>query len=90
MIKVTGNKAVGRSSWFHVGNDNPQRSNTIGGFGHYEDDLVKVNGQWFFTKRKIYNEGSARWQYKGGRQPRLVVRSVHGTGRSRRGKKREE
>jgi hypothetical protein len=69
VIKVTGNKAIGRSSWFHVGNDNPQRSNTIGGFGHYEDDLVKVNGQWFFTKRKIYNEGSARWQYKGGVNP---------------------
>ena len=69
VIKVTGNKAVSRSSWFHVGNDNPQRSNTIGGFGHYEDDLVKVNGQWFFTKRKIYNEGSAKWQYKGTGNP---------------------
>jgi len=60
---------VGRSEWFHIGNDNPQRANTIGGFGHYEDELVKVNGQWFFTKRKIYNEGSARWQYKGGVNP---------------------
>lgn len=65
VIKVTGDKAVSRSAWFHVGNDNPQRSNTIGGFGHFEDDLVKVNGQWFFSKRKIYNEDSARWQYKG-------------------------
>jgi hypothetical protein len=37
----------------------------IGGFGHYEDELVKVNGQWFFTKRKIYNEGSAEWAYTG-------------------------
>jgi len=52
-----------------VGNEDPQRANTIGGFGHYEDELVKVNGQWFFTKRKIYNEGSARWQYKGGVNP---------------------
>lgn len=69
VLKINGNKAVGRSSWFHVGNDNPQRSNTIGGFGHYEDDLVKVNGQWFFSKRKIYNEGSAKWQYKGGVNP---------------------
>ncbi len=69
VLKIDGNKAVGRSEWFHIGNDNPQRSNTIGGFGHYEDDLVKVNGQWFFSKRKIYNEGSARWQYKGGVNP---------------------
>ena len=69
VLKIAGNRAVGRSSWFHIGNDNPQRSNTIGGFGHYEDDLVKVNGQWFFSKRKIYNEGSAKWQYKGGANP---------------------
>jgi len=69
VIKVTGNKAVGRSSWFHVGNDNATRANTIGGFGHYEDEMVKVNGQWFFTKRTIFNEGSARWQYKGDRNP---------------------
>ena len=46
VIKVNGNTAVGRSSWFHVGNDNAARSNTIGGFGHYEDEMVKVNGQW--------------------------------------------
>jgi hypothetical protein len=69
VIKVEGDKAAGRSSWFHVGNDNPQRANTIGGFGHYEDDLAKVDGQWFFTKRKIYNEGSAQWQYKGTGNP---------------------
>jgi hypothetical protein len=69
VLKITGNRAIGRSEWFHIGNDNPQRANTIGGFGHYEDELVKVNGQWFFTKRKIYNEGSARWQYKGGVNP---------------------
>jgi len=69
VLKITGNTAVGVSEWFHVGNDNPERRNTIGGFGHYEDSLVKVNGQWFFTKRKIYNEGSAKWQYKGGVNP---------------------
>jgi SnoaL-like protein len=69
VIKVNGDRAVSRSSWFHVGNDNPQRSNTIGGFGHYEDDLVRIKGQWFFSKRKIYNEGSARWQYKGSGNP---------------------
>jgi hypothetical protein len=53
----------------HVGNDNATRSNTIGGFGHYEDEIVKVNGQWFSTKGTIFNEGSARWQYKGDRNP---------------------
>jgi SnoaL-like domain len=69
VLKINGNKAIGRSAWFHIGNDNTTRSNTIGGFGHYEDELVKINGQWFFTKRKIYNEGSARWQYKDVKNP---------------------
>jgi hypothetical protein len=37
------------------------------GFGLYEDELVKVNGSWLFTKRKIYNEGRDEWAYKDGR-----------------------
>src|SRR4029078_12133115 len=40
------------------------------------DDLVRVNGQWFFSKRKIYNEGSARWQYKGAGNPACRERRV--------------
>jgi hypothetical protein len=66
---LLSNVSSAASTWFHVGNDNAQRANTIGGFGHYEDEMVKVNGQWFFTKRTIFNEGSAHWQYKGDRNP---------------------
>ena len=66
VLKVTGNKAVGRSYWFHYSNDNPQRRGVFDGFGHYEDELVKVNGQWLFTKRRIYNEQRAEWAHKGG------------------------
>src|SRR6185436_16956601 len=46
VIKVEGNKATGRSYWFHYSNDNPDRRGVFDGFGHYEDTLVKVNGQW--------------------------------------------
>ena len=69
VIKVDGNKAAGRSYWFHYSNDNPERRGVFDGFGHYEDELVKVNGQWLFTKRKIYNEGRDEWAYKGGSNP---------------------
>jgi hypothetical protein len=69
VIKVDGNKAVGRSYWFHYSNDNPERRGVFDGFGHYEDELVKVNGKWLFTKRKIYNEGRDEWAYKSGKNP---------------------
>ena len=57
VLKIDGNKVVGRSYWSHYGNNNPQRAATLDGYGHYEDEMVKVNGKWLFAKRKIYNEG---------------------------------
>jgi hypothetical protein len=69
VIKVEGDKAVGASYWFHYSNDNPDRRGVFDGFGHYEDELVKVNGKWLFSKRKIYNEGRDEWAYKGGKNP---------------------
>jgi hypothetical protein len=54
---------------FHYSNDNPDRRGVFDGFGHYEDELAKVNGKWLFTKRKIYNEGRDEWAYKGVKNP---------------------
>jgi len=61
VIKINGNKAVGRAYWFHMGNDNPERKAAVDSYGHYEDELEKVNGQWLFSKRVIYNEQMAEW-----------------------------
>jgi hypothetical protein len=61
VLKIDGDKAVGRSYWFHYGNNNPQRAGALDGYGHYEDEMVKVNGKWLFSKRKIYNEGVEKW-----------------------------
>jgi hypothetical protein len=30
---------------------------TLGMFGNYVDQLKKVDGQWLFSRREIYNEG---------------------------------
>jgi hypothetical protein len=61
VIKIDGNKASGRAYWFYMSNDNPERNATLGCYGHYEDEMVKVNGTWLFSKRKIYNEQNSRW-----------------------------
>ncbi len=61
VIKVNGNKSTGRAYWFHMGNDNPERKATLDSYGYYEDEMEKVNGQWLFSKRIIYNEQMAEW-----------------------------
>jgi hypothetical protein len=47
-------------------NRNPERRPVFDGYGHYEDDLVKVNGQRYFAKRRICNEGRTEWAQTGG------------------------
>jgi ketosteroid isomerase-like protein len=61
VLKIEGDKAYGRAYWFHYGNNNPERKAQFDGYGHYEDEMVKVNGKWLFSKRVIYNEGVAEW-----------------------------
>jgi hypothetical protein len=63
VIRVDGDSAESRSYWFHYSNDNPERRGVFDGFGHYEDQLVRVDGEWLFSKRTIYNEGSDAWAY---------------------------
>ena len=66
VLKIDGNKAVGRAYWFHYSNNNEKRTGMLDSFGHYEDEMVKVNGKWLFSKRKIYNEQVAEWASKPG------------------------
>ena len=61
VLDIDGNRATGTAYWFHMGNANPQRGAQLNSFGHYEDELVKVDGEWLFSLRKIYNEQVAEW-----------------------------
>jgi uncharacterized protein (TIGR02246 family) len=65
VIKIDGDKATGRAYWFHYSNNNPARTAGVDSFGNYEDEMVKGDGKWLFSKRKIYNEQVADWVYKG-------------------------
>ena len=57
-VKVDGDTAKAVSYWFQATNPTASRSETVWGmFGHYEDELVKIDGKWYFKYRKIYNEG---------------------------------
>jgi uncharacterized protein (TIGR02246 family) len=61
VLEIDGERARGTAYWFHMGNANPERRAQLNSFGHYEDELVKVNGEWLFSLRKIYNEQIAEW-----------------------------
>jgi len=58
VIKVEGNTARALTYWFQATNNTADRQTMVLGlFGHYEDELVKIDGRWYFKKRTIYNEG---------------------------------
>lgn len=61
VVRIDGDTAVGRAYWFHMGNDNPEREAQLNSFGHYEDEMRKVDGEWLFSRRVIYNEQVADW-----------------------------
>ena len=61
VLKIEGDTAWGRAYWFHLSNDNPQRGGEVDNYVQYEDVMVNVNGQWLFSKRKIFNEQIKKW-----------------------------
>lgn len=56
VIDVDGDTATTIAYWFALTNATPQNDVQLLYFGHYEDELVRRDGRWLFTKRTIYNE----------------------------------
>ncbi|MCC7463141.1 MAG: nuclear transport factor 2 family protein [Gammaproteobacteria bacterium] len=56
VIDVNGDTAKTTAYWFALTNNTPQKDVQLLAFGHYEDELVRVQGKWLFKKRKVYNE----------------------------------
>lgn len=60
VVTIDGNKARGLAYWTHMTSDKTGYG-TVDFFGHYEDEMVKVNGEWLFSKRYVFNEAVPEW-----------------------------
>lgn len=56
VLRVDGDRATGRAFWFEFNDDIRDRRPYLGAYGHYEDELRRVDGRWLFTRRQIFNE----------------------------------
>jgi hypothetical protein len=62
VIEIDGDRARVKDYWFHLYNNNAERSPYVTSYGHAENELVKLDGEWFIAHRRIYNEQSEdRW-----------------------------
>jgi hypothetical protein len=69
-ITVNGSHATSVSYWFNYGNSGDDLARAqMNSYGHYEDEMEKVGGEWLFSSRKIYNEIVAEWAVEPGRNP---------------------
>ena len=57
VIEVNGDRASGRAYWFELFNDVPAGADpVVRAYGHSEDEYKKIDGHWFWARRKIFNE----------------------------------
>ncbi len=55
-IRIEGDRAWITAFWYEMANDGPGKSLKMGTFGIYEDEAVKQDGRWLFSKRRILND----------------------------------
>jgi 3-phenylpropionate/cinnamic acid dioxygenase small subunit len=56
VIEVNGDTATAKDYWVAFNNNNPERKSQLGGFGHAENELKRINGEWLIARRVIFNE----------------------------------
>ena len=60
VVDVDGDRARSLAYWTHM-TSGADGYGTVDFWGHYEDDLVKVDGQWLYARRRIYNQAIPEW-----------------------------
>ncbi|MEN9705110.1 MAG: hypothetical protein RLZZ393_989 [Pseudomonadota bacterium] len=56
VLKIDGDRATHVSYWVEFNNEVRDRWPFVGGYGHFEDELRKVDGRWLYARKKIFNE----------------------------------
>ena len=56
VIRVEGERAWNRALWMEMANHGPQDTMKVATYGIYEDELIKADGRWQFSKRRVLNE----------------------------------
>jgi uncharacterized protein (TIGR02246 family) len=56
VIRIEGDRAFAVAFWWEMANDGPGDKPKAGTFGTYEDELVRQDGRWLFSRRRILNE----------------------------------
>ena len=58
VIEINGDTARVVSYWMNYSNAADRRKIEWLSYGSWDDDLVKINGEWLFKRHKIYNENN--------------------------------
>lgn len=58
VIEIDGDTAHAISYWMNYGNNADRRKIEWLSFGSWDDEFVKIDGQWLFKRHTIYNEGN--------------------------------
>ena len=58
VIEINGDTARAISYWMNYGNNADRRKIEWLSFGSWDDEFVKIDGEWFFKRHTIYNEGN--------------------------------
>jgi uncharacterized protein (TIGR02246 family) len=56
VIRIDGDRALSTVEWFEINNDSRTRWPGVTGYGHFDDELRRVDGKWLISSHKIYNE----------------------------------
>jgi uncharacterized protein (TIGR02246 family) len=55
-VRIDGDHATARSLWFEFNNDTSDRKPYVGAYGHLEDELQRIDGQWLIAHHQVFNE----------------------------------